>query len=69
MTYIEGYKPGQGRVGEPSPQTSPELFRTEDLIAEAKYLMRLNKRHGSHPLRTAAYLKLLTIVEERKAQG
>lgn len=63
------YDPSTRRVGEASPQTSPELFTDAELMTEVRYLMRLNKRHGSHPLRTAAYMRLLAELDRRKAAG
>lgn len=60
-----GYKPGHALVGEPTPQSHPERFSTEDIQAEIRHLLSLNKRYGSNPLRTAAYLKLARIIAER----
>lgn len=60
------YKPGQGRVGEPTPQSNPELFTDAEIRAEIKYLLGLNKRYGTHPLRVEAYLKLGRVLAERK---
>lgn len=60
------YIPGQARVGEPTPQTDPDLFSDAEITAEVKHLIRMNKRYGSHPLRTIAYHKLLRILAERK---
>jgi len=62
MTYI----PGRARVGEPTPQSDPDLFSDAEILAEVKYLIRTNKRFGSHPLRTIAYTRLLHILEQRK---
>jgi len=61
MTYI----PGKARVGEPTPQSDPDLFSDAEIRAEIKYLIRTNKRLGSHPLRTLAYLKLERVLAER----
>lgn len=56
---IEGkYVPGQARVGEATPQSNPELFTKAECEAEIKYLLRLNKKYGTHHLRVAAYLKV-----------
>lgn len=63
MTYV----PGKSRMGEPTPQSDPELFSDAELLAEVKYLLGLNKRYGSHYLRTSAYAKLLGILTARKA--
>lgn len=52
------YRPGVARVGEPTPQTNPELFTDDEILAEIKHLIRMNKRYGSHPLRTVRYLAL-----------
>lgn len=61
------YNPRTVRVGQQTPQTAPEHFSREDIVAEVKHLLSLNKRHGSHPLRTAAYRKLLAHLEAREA--
>jgi hypothetical protein len=62
----EVYWPGESRIGEATPQTNPALFSDAEILAEVKYLMRMNKRLGSHPLRTAAYMRLMRVLEERK---
>jgi hypothetical protein len=54
-------------VGQPTPQSHPELFTDNEIRAEISHLLRLNKRHGTHPLRTAAYLKLEQVLKERAA--
>lgn len=59
------YKPGKARVGQPNPQSDPDLFSSEDLLAEVKYLIGANKRWGSNPLRTMAYRELMRIISER----
>lgn len=59
------YVPGRALVGDHTPQTHPDEFSTEDLTAEIRYLMKLNKLHGSHPRRTMAYLKLAKIRAQR----
>ncbi len=66
------YVPELRRAGEDSPQTNPADFSDHEIELEIKYLMRLNKRHGTHPLRTIAYLNLMMVLrerEERKACG
>jgi hypothetical protein len=66
MDRIEGkYVPGQARFGEATPQSDPALFTDDEIKAEIKYLLRLNKRHGTHPLRVAAYLKLGEVLKDR----
>ena len=60
------YKPGRTRVGEPTPQSDPDLFSDDEIKAEIKYLLGLNKRYGTHPLRVGAYLKLDAVLVERK---
>lgn len=63
------YRPGYGRVGEPSPQSDPDAFSSEDVLAEVKYLLAANRRHGSNPLRTIAYSKLLRVLRDRNYTG
>lgn len=60
------YRPHLRKVGDPSPQTDPALFTDNEIQAEIKYLIGLNKRHGSHPLRTAAYMKLAEVLAGRQ---
>jgi hypothetical protein len=60
------YRPGLARVGEPTPQSHPDQFTVAEIKAEIRYLIRLNKRYGSHPLRTAAYLKLAEYLKTRE---
>lgn len=60
------YKPGRSRIGEPTPQSDPDLFSDEDVLAEVKYLIGLNQRYGSHHLRTMAYARLLGVLAERQ---
>ena len=69
---IEYTSQGVAKVGrwwvhsfDPSPQSEPEQFTTAELHLEVKYLMRLNKREGSHHLRTLAYLRLMDIIADR----
>ena len=52
-------------VGEATPQSHPELFTDAEIRAEIKYLLRLNKRYGTHILRVNAYLKLDQVLAER----
>jgi hypothetical protein len=59
------YRPGFARVGEPTPQTDPDLFTTDELTAEIRYLMAANRRYGSNALRTLAYIKLAKIRAQR----
>jgi hypothetical protein len=59
------YKPGMSRVGEPTPQSDPDMFSSEDLLAEAKYLLKMNEKYGSHELRTMAVTKLIRIITDR----
>ena len=59
------YKPGRARVGEPTPQSDPDLFTDAEIRLEIKYLLGLNKRYGTHPLRVAAYLKLDDVLRSR----
>ena len=59
------YRPGRALIGEPTPQSDPDRFTDAEIRAEIRYLMRLNKRYGSHPLRTAAYLKLDAVLKAR----
>jgi hypothetical protein len=60
------YDPYRRLVGAPSPQNEPDQFSNEDIRAEVKYLMALDRRHGSHPLRTSACLRLLSVIDERQ---
>lgn len=60
------YEPNARRSSSaPTPQSHPELFTTEELTAEIKYLMALNRKHGSNEHRTMAYLKLAKIRASR----
>lgn len=59
------YRPGHAMVGEATPQSHPELFTDAEIRAEIKYLLRLNKRYGTHILRVNAYLKLDQVLAER----
>lgn len=59
------YRPGYALVGEATPQSHPELFTDAEIRAEIRYLMGLNKRCGTHPLRTAAYLNLGKVLKDR----
>jgi len=57
------------RVGDPSPQTDPDSFTTEEIMLEVRHLMAQNRRYGAHPLRTAAYTRLLAVVKERESRA
>ncbi len=59
------YSPARARVGDPSPQTDPDAFSSEDILAEIKYLMRANEKYGEHPLRTTTYLRLMRVLQDR----
>lgn len=59
------YMPGMARIGEPTPQSHPAQFSSEDLLAEAKYLLKMNAKYGSHELRTMGYLKLTRLIVKR----
>ena len=65
----EPYSPGRALIGEPTPQSDPDKFTDAEIRAEIRYLIRLNKRHGSHPLRTTAYLKLAAVLKARASDG
>jgi hypothetical protein len=60
MTYL----PERALVGQATPQTHPELFSASDIQSEIKHLMRLNRQHGSNPIRTATYLRLVAYLAE-----
>jgi hypothetical protein len=67
-TYPSGrssYTPGRTRMGEPTPQTNPDLFSPEDIRAEIRYLASLDKRYGTHHLRAMARLKLANALAGR----
>lgn len=61
------YNPATRRGGDATPQSEPELFTDADIMKEVRYLIRTNKRHGEHPLRTAAYMRMLAFIADRKA--
>lgn len=63
------YRPGRALIGEPTPQSDPDLFTDAEIRAEIRYLIGLNKRYGSHPLRTVAYHKLLEVLAARHANN
>lgn len=63
------YEPGRARVGEPTPQTAPGKFSSEDILAEIKYLIAGNRQWGSNELRTMAYMKLMKILSDRGYTG
>jgi hypothetical protein len=50
------------RIGEATPQSAPELFTRKAIMAEVRHLMRLNRVHGAHHLRTIAYSRLISVV-------
>ena len=52
----------------PSPQTGPGQFSDDEIADEVRYLMGLNRKHGTNPLRTAAYMRLDAVLAQRKAQ-
>lgn len=60
------YRAGYARAGEPTPQTDPDLFTDAEIRSEISYLLRLNKRYGTHLLRVEAYLKLAEVLRSRK---
>jgi hypothetical protein len=60
------HRPGLAKIGEPTPQSDPQLFTDAEITAEIKHLVRLNRRHGSHPQRTAAYLRLAQVLADRR---
>lgn len=62
------YRPGHARIGEPTPQTDPDLFSSEDLRAEIRYLTTLDKRYGAHHLRAGARLRLAGEITRRGAR-
>lgn len=64
-TGRSAYRPGHARPGEKTPQSHPEEFSVEDLKAEAKHLVGLNRRLGANTLRTLAYLDLLREIRSR----
>jgi len=63
------YKPGTTRIGEATPQSDPDLFTDAEILAEVKYLLKLNKRYGTAPLRVIAYSKLLHVIAERNGKA
>ena len=67
MIDIDEYTPGRAYVDGANPQSHPEMFTDAAIKAEIKYLLRLNKRYGTHVLRTVAYTKLLQVLAERHA--
>lgn len=50
--------PQNAKVGEPTPQTDPDMFDTADIKAEIRYLLSLNRKHGTLSLRVAGIAKL-----------
>lgn len=63
-----GYTPGSARVGEPTPQSDPDSFSSEDILAEIKYLMSLNRK-SPNDLRTLAYRRLMDVLKQRGYTG
>jgi hypothetical protein len=59
------YKPGIAMMWEATPQTNPYLFTDDEIRAEIKYLIRLDRRFGPHHLRTMAYTRLMKVLSER----
>lgn len=59
------YVPGKARYGEPTPQTDPALFGVDELRAEVKYLVRLDRKYGAHPLRALARVALMREIAQR----
>lgn len=65
-TGRSSYKPGHARMGDPTPQSDPNLFSEEDIKAEIKHLERLDKRLGQHPLRVQARMRLWREIGRRR---
>ena len=67
---FETYVPSSRRLlTDPDPQKTPELFTDADLLKEIKMLLRMNTRYGSHHLRTMAYIRLQTFINDRRTKG
>jgi hypothetical protein len=47
-------------------QTTPESCSDEEIRSEIQYLIRLNRKYGTHPLRTETYLKLAMVLSKRQ---
>lgn len=62
------YRPGHARVGEPTPQDSPELFTDAEIQAEIDYLTRLDRRYGAHVLREVARVDLRAVLAARRLE-
>jgi hypothetical protein len=62
---MSAYVPGHARIGEPTPQTDPDLFTVAELRAEIRYLARLDKRYGAHHLRALARVALAAELAKR----
>lgn len=62
----EPYKAGHALVGEATPQSHPQWFTDAEIRGEIKYLLRLNKKYGTHPLRVSAYAKLAVVLADRR---
>jgi hypothetical protein len=52
------YVPGMARMNDHTPQSAPERFTIAEIQDEIRYLLRLNKKHGTHILRVQAYQAL-----------
>lgn len=63
-----GYTPGRARMGEPTPQTDPDRFSSEDLRAEFRYLSSLDRRYGANAIRARARVALAAEIA-RRADG
>ena len=61
------YRPGHSRIGEPTPQTDPDLFTDDELNAEILYLVALDRRYGEHILRAMARARLFAELVHRRA--
>jgi hypothetical protein len=64
---VDAHWRGRGYCG-PCPQTGPGQFSDDEIADEVRYLMGLNRTHGTNPLRTAAYMRLDAVLAHRKAR-
>ena len=64
-TGRSSYTPGRARIGDPTPQSDPDLFSAEDIRAEIRYLATLDRRYGAHHLRAMARLQLASEIARR----
>ncbi len=62
------YRPGAAKIGDPTPQSHPDMFADADLRAEFRHLARLNARYGVHPLRVGAQNALIRSLRDRGAE-